>query len=230
MFVYKLLLVAVVMVQPAAQQIGIGFFKLVNKSDVTIEVEISDGKKFTQIALVKPKKDHLMAVREGTYTYAIRGNEDKKSCDVTAGNIIQIDFPLTAKKEVAKTEDLPKKEVAKTEDLPKKEVAKTEDLPKKEVAKTEDLPMPKIEEPKPGIKTALVEINGLPEDAELWFNTTKASTATQRWFKTPELELDREYFYILRAEVRRNDRIYVDRKHVIVRPGQKSIVTFNLPK
>ncbi len=70
----------------------------------------------------------------------------------------------------------------------------------------------------------------VPEDAKLTINgAATMATSTQRVFESPALEPGRDYEYTVVAEVTRNGETRSATKVVIVRPGQETRETMQIP-
>lgn len=68
----------------------------------------------------------------------------------------------------------------------------------------------------------------LPAEAVLFIDgTSTTSTSTQRAFITPEIDWDRDYFYMLRAEWVRDGQKLTLTKHVPLRAGNETQVTLD---
>lgn len=219
----------VALVQPAqlppqSKTEGVAFFKLVNTSKSIIEIEVSDpsGKKFSQILIVGPGKSQFLAVKEGEYLCGLRGGE-KKSTLIGSGQIVQVDLPWAVQ-----AAEVPKKEEPKKPEPPKKEEPKE---PEPEIVKE---PVKEPEPPKgPPDKIkptqAYIELKGVPEGAVIHVDDMKMS-GKKMWFSTPDaLQPGVTYFYIIRVQVEREGRIYVDSRRAVIQGGMKTTITFNLP-
>jgi uncharacterized protein (TIGR03000 family) len=67
----------------------------------------------------------------------------------------------------------------------------------------------------------------LPADARMWVDGKLADlSSASRSFRTPALEMDRDYYYTIRAETRANGQTLAQTARVIVRAGQMSRVDF----
>jgi uncharacterized protein (TIGR03000 family) len=68
----------------------------------------------------------------------------------------------------------------------------------------------------------------LPADAQLFVDDQLADlTSATRWFVTPALAMDKDYYYTIRAEATRAGRTLAQSARVVVRAGQVSRVNFD---
>jgi uncharacterized protein (TIGR03000 family) len=89
----------------------------------------------------------------------------------------------------------------------------------------EPLPKPKKDEDETSNRGRLVV--ELPTDARLFIDGKQMKTQSgRREFQTPRLARGQTYYYILRAEVTRNERVQQETVRVLIRPGQRSYATF----
>jgi len=81
----------------------------------------------------------------------------------------------------------------------------------------------------PAREAAAKVIVTLPADATLSVNGQPTElTSDRRVFTTPELQPGKDYWYVLRAEVKRGGRIRVETQEVTVRAGRESRVAFSM--
>jgi uncharacterized protein (TIGR03000 family) len=70
----------------------------------------------------------------------------------------------------------------------------------------------------------------LPADAKLTANGQATTTTSgRRVFVTPELESGKTYSYLLKMSVDRNGQSVEETKKVLVRAGEESKVSFDVP-
>jgi len=87
-------------------------------------------------------------------------------------------------------------------------------------------PLPKKEKEKDGMVRAKVRVV-VPEDARLFVDGQLMKTgSTERIFQTPELDPNQTYFYDLRVEITRNERVIADEQRIVIRPGQEVTASF----
>ena len=71
-------------------------------------------------------------------------------------------------------------------------------------------------------------IVNLPSDATLYVNELESKPGSNvRSFISPDLEKGKAYFYTLRVELKRNDRVLTETQKITFQPGNEVVVSFN---
>jgi uncharacterized protein (TIGR03000 family) len=90
----------------------------------------------------------------------------------------------------------------------------------------EKLPQPKKNEDDGTASRGRLVVE-VPADARLFIDGKRMKTqSARREFQTPPLTRGQTYYYILRAEVTRNNAVQQETVRVLIRPGQQSYATF----
>jgi uncharacterized protein (TIGR03000 family) len=90
-----------------------------------------------------------------------------------------------------------------------------------------DLPADDAKPKKTALPNQAKVVVQLPEEATLYVDGQRASlTSATRSFLTPELELNKDYYYTIQVEANRNGETVTRSQRVIVRAGQVSKVDF----
>jgi uncharacterized protein (TIGR03000 family) len=80
-----------------------------------------------------------------------------------------------------------------------------------------------------GSQEASLVVN-LPENATLTVDgQATVSTSSERYFQTPALEIGKDYYYTLKAQVTRDGKVETVSRRVVVRAGKETRVQLDVP-